>query len=104
LEYGWTTATALAFLAIFWWAGATQLHHAAPPEGAFEIHILAKQWMWKIQQPNGAQEINELHAPTGRPVELIMTSEDVIHSMFLPALRLKQDVLPGRYTLSHGVP
>ncbi len=98
LEYGWTTATALAFLAMFWWAAAAQLHHAVPPEGAFEIHVLAKQWMWKIQQPNGVQEINELHAPTGRPVELIMTSEDVIHSMFLPALRLKQDVLPGRYT------
>ncbi len=98
VEYGWTTATALAFLAMFWWAATAQLHHIVPPEGAIEIHILAKQWMWKIQQSNGVQEINELHAPIDRPVELIMTSEDVIHSMFLPALRLKQDVLPGRYT------
>ncbi len=98
LEYGWTTATTFAFIAIFWWAAAAQLHHIVPPEGAMQIHVLAKQWMWKTQQPNGVREINELHAPTGQPVQLIMTSEDVIHSMYLPALRLKQDVLPGRYT------
>jgi cytochrome c oxidase subunit II len=98
IEIGWTTATAFAFLFMFWWAASMQLHHIVPPQNAFEIHVLAKQWMWKLQQPNGVREINELHAPIGRPVQLIMTSEDVIHSMFLPALRLKQDVLPGRYT------
>ena len=54
--------------------------------------------MWKVQQPNGIREINEIHAPIDTPVRLIMTSQDVIHSMFLPALRIKQDVLPDRYT------
>ncbi|HEY8162173.1 MAG: cytochrome c oxidase subunit II [Methylocystis sp.] len=98
LEFGWTVGTALVFLTIFWWAARVQLKHLAPPEDALQIHVLAKQWMWRIQQPNGVREINEIHAPIGRPVQLIMTSEDVIHSMFLPALRLKQDVLPGRYT------
>ncbi len=98
LEFSWTAGTALAFLAIFWWAAAFQLRDFVPPEGALQIHVIGKQWMWKIQQPNGVREIDEIHAPIGRPVQLIMTSEDVIHSMFLPALRLKQDVLPGRYT------
>jgi cytochrome c oxidase subunit 2 len=98
IEIGWTSATAFVFLFIFWWAASAQLRHATPPKNAFEIHVLAKQWMWQVQHPNGVREINELHAPVGRQVELIMTSEDVIHSMFLPALRIKQDVLPGRYT------
>jgi cytochrome c oxidase subunit 2 len=97
-EFIWTAATALAFILIFWWAAAAQLRSIVPPHDPFEIHVLAKQWMWTVQQPNGVREINELHAPIGRPVELIMTSEDVIHALFLPALRLKEDVLPGRYT------
>jgi cytochrome c oxidase subunit 2 len=98
LELGWTAATAIAFLFLFWWTAVQQLHNVNPPQGAIELHVVAKQWMWKVQQPNGVREINELHAPVGRPVRLIMTSQDVIHSLFLPALRLKQDVLPGRYT------
>lgn len=98
IEIGWTAATAAVFFMIFWWAAATQLVQIVPPEHPLEIHVLAKQWMWKVQQPNGVREINELHAPVDRNVELVMTSEDVIHSMFLPSLRLKQDVLPGRYT------
>ena len=97
-EFIWTAATALTFILIFWWAAAAQLRSIVPPHDPFEIHVLAKQWMWTVQQPNGVREINELHAPIGRPVELIMTSEDVIHALFLPALRLKEDVLPGRYT------
>jgi len=98
LELTWTSATAIAFLFLFWWAAVQQLHNIVPPKNAIELHVVAKQWMWKVQQPNGVREINELHAPVGRPVRLIMTSQDVIHSLFLPALRLKQDVLPGRYT------
>jgi cytochrome c oxidase subunit II len=98
LELGWTSATAIVFVFLFWWAAVDQLKNVVPPGHALEIHVLAKQWMWKVQQPNGVREIDELHAPVGRPVRLIMTSQDVIHSLFLPALRLKQDVLPGRYT------
>ncbi|MGH8262873.1 MAG: cytochrome c oxidase subunit II, partial [Steroidobacteraceae bacterium] len=97
LEVGWTAATFFLFLFIFWWAAASQLSALTPPSKALEIHVVAKQWMWKVQQPNGVREINEMHVPVGEPVRLVMTSEDVIHSMFLPALRIKRDVLPGRY-------
>ena len=63
-----------------------------------EFYVTGKQWMWKIQHPTGHREINELHVPVGRRVVLTMTSEDVIHSFFVPAFRVKQDVVPGRYT------
>jgi cytochrome c oxidase subunit 2 len=62
------------------------------------VFVVAKQWMWRLQHPDGRREINELHVARGRAVKLIMTSEDVIHSFFVPAFRVKQDVLPGRYT------
>lgn len=98
LEIGWTAATLFLFVFIFWWAASSQLSALAPSPGAIEIHVVAKQWMWKVQQPNGVREIDELHVPADQPVRLAMTSEDVIHSMFLPALRIKKDVLPDRYT------
>ena len=68
------------------------------PDRRLEIYVVGKQWMWKFQHPDGQREINELHVPVGRPVKLIMTSEDVIHSFFVPAFRIKMDVVPGRYT------
>jgi len=77
--------------------------HVAPPD-AEEIYVVGKQWMWKIQHPQGNREINELHVPVGHPVKLIMTSQDVIHSFFIPAFRIKQDVLPGRYTTEWFTP
>ncbi len=97
-EIGWTVATLFLFLFFFWWAATAQLSALTPPKNGLQIHVVAKQWMWKVEQPSGVREINELHAPTGEPVVLVMTSEDVIHSLFLPALRIKQDVLPGQYT------
>ena len=97
-EIGWTSATVFLFLFIFWWAAASQLSALTPQKNALEIHVVAKQWLWKVQQPSGVREIDEIHVPVGKPILLSMTSEDVIHSLFLPALRLKQDVLPGRYT------
>ena len=69
-----------------------------PPANADEIYVVGKQWMWKLQHADGRREINELHLPIGRPVKLVMTSQDVIHDFFVPAFRTKQDVLPGRYT------
>jgi cytochrome c oxidase subunit II len=69
-----------------------------PPKDAMEISIVGKQWMWKAQHPEGPREINSLHIPVGRPIKLTMTSQDVIHSFFIPAFRVKQDVLPGKYT------
>lgn len=98
VEIGWTTATLFLALFLFWWAGATQLRADAPPPGALELHVAAKQWMWKIRHPNGTREINTLHVPRGEAVRLVMTSQDVIHSFYVPAFRLKRDVLPGRYT------
>ena len=65
---------------------------------ASEVYVVGKQWMWKLQHPEGKREINELHVPLGRPVQLTMISQDVIHSFYVPAFRIKQDVLPGRYT------
>ena len=96
LEIGWTSATLFLFAFLFWWAASADLSSLAAPAGALEIHVVAKQWMWKTQQPNGAREINALHIPVDRPVRLVMTSQDVIHSFFVPAFRVKQDVVPGR--------
>ena len=98
LEITWTVATFFLFLFIFWWAAGSELQALNAPRNTLDIHVVAKQWMWKIEQPNGIREIDEIHAPIDTPVRLIMTSQDVIHSMFLPALRIKQDVLPDRYT------
>jgi cytochrome c oxidase subunit II len=98
LEIGWTSATLFLALFIFWWVSSTQLSALVPPKNAIEIHVVAKQWMWKTQHANGAREINELHVPIDVPVRLVMTSQDVIHSFFVPAFRMKKDVLPGRYT------
>ncbi|MGY3453982.1 cytochrome c oxidase subunit II [Bradyrhizobium sp. USDA 4353] len=97
-EIGWTVATLLGFLFLFWWASSADLSSLAAPAGSLEIHVVAKQWMWKTQHPSGAREINALHVPLGQPVHLLMSSQDVIHSFFVPAFRVKQDVVPGRDT------
>ena len=98
LEIGWTAATLFSFLFLFWWAASDQLTALVPPKNPLEIHVVAKQWMWRIQHPSGAREIDELHVPAHTDVRLAMTSQDVIHDLYLPALRLKQDILPDRYT------
>lgn len=98
IEIGWTVATFFTFLFLFWWAASDQLSALATPKDALEIHVVAKQWMWRIQHPSGAREIDELHVPAHTNVRLVMTSQDVIHDLYLPALRLKQDILPDRYT------
>jgi cytochrome c oxidase subunit 2 len=97
-EIGWTSATLFLFAFLFWWATSADLKGLAAPADALEIHVVAKQWMWKTQQPNGAREIDALHIPAGKPVRLVMISQDVIHSFFVPAFRVKQDVVPGRNT------
>lgn len=98
IEIGWTVATLFSFLFIFWWAASEELLQASPPKNALEIHVVAKQWMWRFQHPSGAREIDELHVPAFTNIRLAMTSQDVIHDLYLPALRLKQDILPDRYT------
>ncbi len=98
IEIGWTAATFFTFLFLFWWAASDQLSALVTPTNALEIHVVAKQWMWRIQHPSGAREIDELHVPARTNVRLVMTSQDVIYDLYLPALRLKQDILPDRYT------
>jgi cytochrome c oxidase subunit 2 len=98
LELGWIGGLLFLSLGTYIWATIIYFNMSRPPQNAQEIYVVGLQWMWKFQHPNGQQEINELHVPTGRPVRLIMASEDVIHSLYIPAFRLKYDVIPGRYT------
>ncbi|WP_102959496.1 cytochrome c oxidase subunit II [Mangrovicella endophytica] len=95
VEFGWTFATLGLFIAIFAWAASQNITLAHPPAARMEIHVLAKRWMWKVEHAGGQGEIDELHVPAGELVELIMQSEDVIHSFYVPAFRVKQDVVPG---------
>ena len=97
LEIGWTVATLFVFVFLFWFAASIDTRQFQAPKNAMEVHVVAKQWMWKIEHSNGAREINALHVPLGVPVRLVMTSQDVIHSFYVPAFRIKHDVLPGRY-------
>jgi cytochrome c oxidase subunit 2 len=96
-EVGWTTASLLIFVGLAMWGADIYLHLYNPPANALQIFVVGKQWMWKAQHPGGQREINELHVPVGEPVRLVLASQDVIHSFFIPALRIKQDVVPGRY-------
>jgi cytochrome c oxidase subunit 2 len=98
LEVAWIGIPLVIVLFIF--AIGTQVFFELfnPPRDASPIYVVAKQWMWKVQHPQGRSEINEIHLPLGRPVRLVMTSQDVIHSFYVPAFRTKQDVLPGRLT------
>jgi cytochrome c oxidase subunit II len=97
LEIFWSITPLLFFVVMFAWGASIFNAVAWAPEGAMEVFVVGKQWMWKIQHPDGQREINELHVPVGRPVKLTLTSEDVIHDFFVPAFRTKIDVLPGRY-------
>jgi cytochrome c oxidase subunit 2 len=91
-------ATPLVLFVAFWIVGFRQyVRMESPPAGAMEIYVTAKQWMWKFSYPDGRSSIDVLTVPVGRPVKLVMTSRDVIHSFYVPAFRTKQDVVPGRF-------
>ncbi len=97
LELTWTLGTFFILLIYFFWGAKVYVHAKRPPENATQIYVVGKQWMWKIEHTDGIREINELHVPLGQTVQLIMTSQDVIHDFSIPAFRIKQDVLPGSY-------
>lgn len=98
IEIAWTAATLVIFFGLFLWGADLYVRLFRPPyRDALKIAVIGKQWMWKIEHPEGQREINSLHIPVNRSVELLMTSEDVIHDFDLPAFRIKRDVLPGRY-------
>jgi len=98
LEIVWSVIPLAISMIIFAWSASVFFKINRPPDDALEVYVVAQQWMWKLQHMEGQREINELHIPLGRAVRLKMTSEDVIHSFYVPAFRVKQDVLPGRYT------
>src|SRR5579872_5177170 len=98
LEITWTVVPFLLMMVMFVWGANIFFEMSRPPDDALNVYVVGKQWMWKTQHLEGQREINELHVPLGRPVRLTMTSEDVIHSFYMPAFRVKFDVLPGRYT------
>ena len=98
LELTWIVIPSLLCVFVFLWGASLFFAAARPPQGAMEIFVVGKQWMWHLQHPEGQREINQLHVPVDVPVRLTMTSEDVIHDFFVPAFRMKMDVVPGRYT------
>jgi cytochrome c oxidase subunit II len=97
LELIWTVIPGILLLVIFVWGATLFLAQTVPPRGAQDIFVVGRQWMWKVQHPNGRREINELHVPVGRAVKLTIASQDVVHSFFIPAFRVKQDAVPGQY-------
>ncbi len=98
LELTWTLIPLGICMIFFAWGSLIYFQEGRAPRGAMEIYGVGKQWMWKFEHATGQREIDQLHVPLGRDVKMIMSSQDVIHSFFVPAFRIKADVLPGRYT------
>jgi cytochrome c oxidase subunit 2 len=98
LEATWTIIPLAIFLLTFVWGALLYFRIYDPPANAMNIYVVGKQWMWKAEHPGGQHEINSLHVPTGRPVQLTMISQDVFHSFSIPDFRVKREVIPGRYT------
>lgn len=98
LEAAWTLIPLAIVIFIFFWGFRSYMEAQVSPADALEIQVTAKKWVWQFEYPNGTRSLNELHVPLGRPVKLIMTSEDVIHSFYVPTFRIKQDVVPNTYT------
>jgi cytochrome c oxidase subunit 2 len=94
-EIGWTTATLGVFLILFVWGAVIYIWLFQAPRGDEEVYVTAKQWMWKVEHPGGQREINALHVPVDKTIRVVLASEDVIHSFFVPAFRIKHDVVPG---------
>jgi cytochrome c oxidase subunit II len=96
-EIGWTIATLVAFLVLFAFGAKAYLFLYQPPQADLELYVVGKQWMWKVQYPGGQREIDSVHLPLGKTVRVLLGSEDVIHSFYIPAFRVKHDVVPGIY-------
>jgi cytochrome c oxidase subunit 2 len=96
-EIAWTSATLLAFLVLFVIGAVYYIELYKPPRADIEVFVVGKQWMWKIQHNGGQREIDELHVPVGKIVRVVLASEDVVHSFFIPAFRIKRDAVPGTF-------
>lgn len=104
LEMTWIIIPLILSMIVFAWSAILYVRMSTPPSDAMQMYVVGRQWMWKAQHPTGQWENNELHVPVGRPITLTMTSQDVIHDFFIPEFRVKQDVLPNRYTQMHFTP
>lgn len=98
LELLWTVIPFILAMVMFFWGADLYFRIARPPADAMEVFVVGKQWMWKVQHPEGVREINELHVPVGRPVRITLGSEDVLHDYYIPAFRVKMDAVPGKLT------
>ena len=98
LEIVWSVVPLFLLMIIFFWGFHGYINAQVAPANSIEIQVTAKKWVWQFEYPDGLRTLNEIHVPLNRPVRLVMTSEDVIHSFFVPTFRIKKDVLPGRYT------
>jgi cytochrome c oxidase subunit 2 len=98
LEIAWSTIPLAIFVGIFVWGARVYATLYEPADGAMKVFVVGKQWMWRIEHANGRREIDELHLPVDEPVRIVLATEDVIHSFYIPAFRVKQDAVPGRYT------
>ncbi|MGE0814612.1 MAG: cytochrome c oxidase subunit II [Vicinamibacterales bacterium] len=97
LELAWSIIPTIIAMVMFAWGATLYYEMRRPPAEALQVYAVGKQWMWKFQHPSGQREINELHVPLGRPVKILVTSEDVLHDLYFPAFRTKIDAIPGRY-------
>jgi cytochrome c oxidase subunit 2 len=98
LETLWSVIPFVIAMSFFAWGARLYFRQSRPPQDAIEVYVVGKQWMWKFQHSTGQREINELHVPVGKKIKLIMTTEDVIHDVYIPAFRIKADIVPGKYT------
>lgn len=99
LELSWSLIPLILLVAMFFWGFKTYMHMSKAPGDAIDIQVVGKKWMWDFEHPNGYRTTNEVHVVVDQPVRLVMTSDDVIHSFFVPSFRNKMDVVPGRYTI-----
>lgn len=104
VEVTWTLIPTFIALSFFAWGAEVYFYQEVPPGNTMDLNVIGKQWMWKIEHQEGNREINQLHVPVNRAIKLTLASEDVIHSFFVPAFRIKQDVVPGRFTTEWFTP
>ncbi len=97
LELAWSIIPTLIAMVMFVWGAKLYYEMRRPPAESLQVYAVGKQWMWKFQHQGGQREINELHVPVGRPVKVLVTSEDVLHDLYFPSFRTKIDAIPGRY-------
>jgi len=98
LEFSWSFIPFVIFTVAFIWGWVLYSDLKTVPKNSLEIHVYGQQWNWEFVYKNGRKTINELRVPLKKPVKLIMTSRDVIHSLAIPSFKIKQDVVPGMYT------